>query len=1346
MEGIGNTFMKNEGQWNDGTKYLFRSGHFQASFHADKIVFAIANPKSGNYELHKPLPGENKPVDPRVLLQIWEIRYQNTSSFQYETGGIAESKVGYARIHNDGKIVYPGQFETLTIHNLYEGVDARFSSEKGVFKIDYIIKPGVQPNVEFTIDGFKNSRVDENGNIVLESDYGQLIDSIPHSYELNLSKTPVAVKYSQTGQHSFKLLFPDYFSNINGTVVDPFYLDYSTYFYGSNSINTWTYIYDVNVDNDNNSYVTGITYDKFAGKPGTYDTTLAGASDAFLCKIPSGGGKPDFFVYVGGTLADYGYAMATKENGDSYLTGYTTSTDFPVTSGVLEPVKPGTTSYTSFVTGIKADGSSLIYSTYIKGYCWVIQVNETGQVYIAPYGDRLYPITANINPIGQVGGSFEANIIRLNSNGSSILNCVELIGSGNEYVYALSIDSKNQVYAAGWTNSTNLPVTAGRANFGGAYRGGTYDGFLFKVDSGFTKYLISKYIGTSGYDYISAITVDDNEDIFIQGIAGANDLPAATNSFPGGSSTGWNGANFIMRIFKNGYFPRWTTYITNSTYAWRQRISVNAKNECVFAGSTNNIALPVTPDAYQKTLKGGWDGFIGKMSIDGAIKYLSYFGGDGTDYFFAVQTRRIGCVTHILMGGWGYGSGFPTYNAWKSTLPGGNNAYVGRLVKWRDTLLVDPIDFGKNVVQCDRNYRILEAGNPGASYEWQDKSTLSYYIVQKPGKYWVTATYGCGFKSDTVTFSIAPSAKAHFPKDTLICDKYGITLDALNDTIKGIKYSWNTGDTTRKILAATSGKYMVAMWTPVCQWRYDSIQVTKQYKPIRGIWQKDTVLCKPFSITLPSGSDTISANYSWSTSDSVRSIIVAKSGYYHVKISNQCGILQDTVRIDSDSIPTLSYQTDTLICDKDSFYIHRKGLSKWTTLNWNDGNQDSARTLTKAGTYTINISNSCKSYTDTVKLAMGKTPKPFTLNNLLWCDNKLLIQTVIDNSFAGIRWSTGDTGNQLLIKDTGIITATAESICGTSMASFRVERGFSPIINLGTDTLICDANTWQITPRSIIFLNQIQWENGSVNTNRIISNPGKYWATGANKCGTTADTIYVSFLNSPEVKAPTDLSFCDFISPIPTLTATSSGGKAIYSWNTGESGLSIKGNSEGTYIVSGTNNCGSDKDSVTIRVFNSPTPNLGIDTAFCGSFAYPLSVGNGFQSVSWSNGSLSNNITANQYGKYAVKVTDFNGCSGYDELIIGSNCKLIWYMPTAFSPNGDGKNDVWGPTIKDVQELKIAIYNRWGEKIWENQEGQTFWDGNHESIMAPEGVYTWTASFRSNFKPYYKSGVLTLLR
>lgn len=1338
-------FIKNEGQWDDGCLYRYQGGKFLVRFYQDKITYC-AMKEIGNGKLQSdPITGHQSHQDPDIQAQVWDVQYINAQNHDYYLSSSEKRNIGFLNQLTQSKIQYPLLGNKLIIRNLYPGVNAIFFQQNGVLKVDYEIESGADPSIEFRINGFTTTHTDKVGNIVLNSKFGQITDKIPGSFYKDGENTPLNVTYEQTGANTFKIKLPENRNTELPIIVDPFYIDYSTYFYGNNYVTSWTYIYDVDVDDNNNSYITGTTYDKFPAKPGTYDTSLNGSSDVFLCKIPSGGGQPDYFIYIGGSSYEYGYALATRENGDAYLTGYTTSADFPVTNGVLESKIPTAGSYVSYVTGIKADGSALIYSTYIKGYCWTIEVNEEGQVYIAPYGNSIYPVTKDINPVGQVGGGMEANIIRLKDDGTAILNCVALIGVGTEYVYALTVDSKNQVYAAGWTNSDNLPVTFGTGNFGGFYRGGGWDGFLFKVDSGFTKFLISKYIGTSGYDYISAIAVNDQEEIFIQGIAGANDLPAATNAFPGGSSTGWSGSAFIMRIYKNGAFPRWTTYITNNTYAWRQRISINTKDECVFAGSTASNLLPTTADAYQKNLKGSYDGYVGKLSITGNFAYLSYFGSSGTDYFFAIQTRRIGCVTHVLMGGWGTGNDYPTKNAWKSTIPN-SLSYTGRLVKWRDTLKVDPIDFGPDVLNCDRNYRILDPGNPGGTFLWQDNSKLKYFIVQKPGKYWVTVTYGCGKNSDTIVFKTVPSAKPVLRKDTLICDKYGIQLDAKNDTIKGIKYLWNTGDTTQRIFANATGNYRVSMWTPVCLWRYDSIQVTKQYKPKFGIRQNDTLVCRPFSLALKAGSDTISARYLWNNSDSTNIISIQTAGTYHVSVSNQCGILNDTVVIHSDSIPTLSYTTDTLICDKDSFTIFRNGLSPWTSLLWNDGSTDSSRVFKQQGFYSVTISNSCKTFTDTVSLKMGKIPKPFTLGNMLWCDNFQLVQTVANNSFANIKWSTGDTGRQLFIKDTGIITATAESICGTSSASFRVERGFSPEIHLGQDTLICDAASWQIVPRSIKFLSQIQWENGTLISTRNINAPGKYWASGTNNCGTVTDTIHITFLNTPKVTAPSDRSFCDAVSPVPTLTAIASGGLGQYRWNTGETGLSIQGNSAGMYIISGVNACGSHSDTVNISVFVSPKPSLGIDTAFCGQFSYPLTVNKSYPLVVWSNGSSANNIIATQYGKYNVRVTDANGCTGSDEIMIGSNCQLIWHVPTAFSPNGDGMNDAWGPTTKDVQELKIAIYNRWGEKIWENREGQTMWDGTIGNQLVADGVYTWTASFRSNFKPYYKSGVLTLMR
>lgn len=93
---------------------------------------------------------------------------------------------------------------------------------------------------------------------------------------------------------------------------------------------------------------------------------------------------------------------------------------------------------------------------------------------------------------------------------------------------------RDNVYLGGYTNSQNLPVIAGYKNFGGSF-GAPFDGFLFKIDSAFKKYLISKYITSSSpsYEYISAITVNDNNEIFIGGLTNGGDLPAKTNNISG---------------------------------------------------------------------------------------------------------------------------------------------------------------------------------------------------------------------------------------------------------------------------------------------------------------------------------------------------------------------------------------------------------------------------------------------------------------------------------------------------------------------------------------------------------------------------------------------------------------------------------------------------------------------------------------------------------------------------------------------------------------------------------------------------------------------------------------------
>jgi gliding motility-associated-like protein len=1342
-------FIQNAGQWNDGSLFYYANGDMQATFFKDRVRFAIVrtveHKHPGEVTIVKEVMKQREKEESRIQGQVWDLTYRNSGEFHYTAGKAQRNYIGFINQNTSSKIVYPNLYNSIVLEDLYPGVDAQFEVVNGQMKINYLLeKSSLLSQVKIEITGFENTSTDAAGNLVFTGKFNKVVDSIPMSYvKTSEGDKAVTASYIELEKNVFGFQLKDAGVADLPLVIDPLYLDYSTYFYGANN-NGGNYIYDVEVDKNNYSYLTGYTNDKFAGTPGTFDTTLGG-TDGFLAKMPILGGVPIYVVYIGGSNFEYCYAMAATENGDIYLTGYTGSGDFPVTSGVLEQTKPST-GYSSFVMAVKSDGSGLNYSTYIRGYSWVVDVNEKGQVYIAPYGDNPYTETFDINPTGQVGGFSEANVIRLNATGSKILDCVTLKGDYYEYVYALQVDHKDQVYVAGWTNSDNLPVTSGLKNFGGVYRGGGYDGFLFKIDSAFTKYLISKYIGTTGYDWLSAITVNDQEEIFIQGIAGMGELPVPTNTYPGGgSTTGWGGgAAFIMKIQKSGIYPMWSTYIINNTYAWRQRISVNAKDEVIFAGTTWSNLLPVTPDAFQKTLKSAPDGYLGKLGTLGQINYLSYFGGSNYEYLFAVQTKRIGCVTQLIMGGYSASKDWPLKNPWKSN-PGGTSFWSGAVCKWRDTLRVDPIEIGPDAVICERVYRILDAGNKGASYRWSTGDTTRSIIAKQPGKYWVTATYGCGSLTDTAVYKTVPAAKLYLPSDSLVCDHYNVVLDARNDTIKGVRYLWSTGDTTSKIKVQQSGLYTVEIETPICGIRRDTINLNKQYTPTTGITPKDTLLCTPFTLQLRSGTDTIKAYYIWNTGDTTRNIDVQKAGTYAVDISNLCGKITNAVDILSDTIPTAIYSTDSLICDQLSFTTPPVTLSKFTKLLWNDGITDESRTFSYSGTWTVEIKNQCATRTDTIKLLFQTTPKPFTVADFTWCDKVGTSFKVFDNLNTTIHWSNGDTGHVFNVQDSGTFVASAKNLCGVESDTFHISMKFTPVVTLAKDTLVCDKNSFVIVPDKLEGFDNFYWSTTATTNTISVNQNGTYTLYASSSCGSSSDDIAVAFLNKPTVATDADASFCDAVPAGFNVAANIGGGPSTGQWEDGSSGFTRTVSNAGTYKFTASNQCGIAEDSTIIKIFTSPTIDLGKDSAYCGLPDITLDAGSGFAAYQWNNGSTSQFLKIKEFGIHSVTVTDNNGCKATDAIDISAFCNLVFYVPGSFTPNRDGVNDLFGPVSKDVEKLTFSIYNRWGQLVFQTNDPNGKWNGEVQGVPVSDGVYVWKAQFSSYNDRYEMNGVITIL-
>ena len=220
---------------------------------------------------------------------------------------------------------------------------------------------------------------------------------------------------------------------------------------------------------------------------------------------------------------------------------------------------------------------------------------------------------------------------------------------------------------------------------------------------------------------------------------------------------------------------------------------------------------------------------------------------------------------------------------------------------------------------------------------------------------------------------------------------------------------------------------------------------------------------------------------------------------------------------------------------------------------------------------------------------------------------------------------------------------------------------------------------------------------------------------------------------------------------------------AQYFWK-GPNGFNIQGprpnlsnvvpNQSGTYtIVGNVDDCETFPSSTEVLIYPTPKPNLGRDTSVCDddpNFSQVLGPGL-FSNYQWQDNSGSSTFTALSAGVYTVTITDEFGCTAIDSITLTRECPTRIYVPTIFSPNGDDVNDQFGILGTDIDAVKLLVYDRWGNIVFEGRQLEDTWDGSYKGVPAPAGVYLWKAEItgtRINGDPFteVETGTVTLVR
>jgi hypothetical protein len=380
--------------------------------------------------------------------------------------------------------------------------------------------------------------------------------------------------------------------------------------------------YGVAVGADGAVYVAGVTESAdFPRNKAVKDTYGGGPSDAFVTKLNASGTGLEWSTFLGGKDTDGARGIAVDGSGNAYVTGATSSTDFPSVSP-LQGAAPRADDVDAFVAKLAADGSALAFSTRLGGanddHGLAVAVDGTGSAYIT--GDTRSPGFPTVRPFqassgasaNGVAGSFtDAFVSKLNPSGSALAYSTFLGGSDSDQGTGIAVDSSGAAYVVGNTNSPNFP-TANALQPRKAE--GDTDAFVSKLDPQGGTLVYSTYVGGTGADGATAVALDPSGSAFVAGTTGSSNLPTVKPVQPvkgGGFADG-----FVMKLTPAGTGSQFTTYLGGHDEDQVSGIAVDGTGVSHVVGMTGSADFPTArPVQAARSAPGtGPDAFVVSVS------------------------------------------------------------------------------------------------------------------------------------------------------------------------------------------------------------------------------------------------------------------------------------------------------------------------------------------------------------------------------------------------------------------------------------------------------------------------------------------------------------------------------------------------------------------------------------------------------------------------------------------------------------------------------------------------------------------------------------------------------------
>ena len=688
-------FEENQGQAGLSTKFLARGRGYTAFLASDGLVLSLRAtdvvpiPRTGNV----PATSNVASVKPDIV--------------QFRLAGATRNPAVVGEDQQLGRVNYffgkdPTKWHTnvptyarVRYKNVYPGIDLVYYGTGRQLECDFVVSAGANPNrIQFEITGAKELRVDTDGGLVLRTTNGDLHFQIPVVYqEFKGQRVIVEGGYVVNDPTHFSFRVAHY-DPAKPLIIDPV-LVYSTYLGGSG----FDQPAGIAVDSTGSVYVAGFT-DSPDFPLAALGSLPSGTDHVFVAKLDPSGSNLVYADYIGGTGSEFGYALALDGANEVYVTGLTQSTDFP-TVNPYQASSPS--SFAGFVTRISADGSSLLYSTYLGGDSYnqptSIGIGTMGEVYVAGITtSQNFPVVNAYQPTvspnqGALYGVY-GFLTRFSTDGSSLLYSTFLGGNSNvaetcsqgpcwpaplSRINGIAVDANDNAYVTGNTNTYNFPATPGAYLTTDSAPMNATIGFVSKFSSsGSLDYSTYLYGASGAAVQIASIAVDSSGSAYVTGTAPSDGtFPITSTSIcdPAVSLGGCSYA-FVTKFDPTGSTLQYSTFLGLYNFAYPQALVLDQNNDAYVLSLTVSGSFAISNGIEPYT--NGADLLVSEIDpVASTQLFATFLGASGDEYPAGLATDSNG---NLYVAGYTNSTDFPvTQGAFQDTFGGNSDAFVVKI-------------------------------------------------------------------------------------------------------------------------------------------------------------------------------------------------------------------------------------------------------------------------------------------------------------------------------------------------------------------------------------------------------------------------------------------------------------------------------------------------------------------------------------------------------------------------------------------------------------------------------------------------------------------------------------------